>query len=94
MPTKAPRSASHRSHPNRTAASHATGSPPGAPRTVALESATMAASHIDDRRLTPVLGMNRCIKVKAHFVVYPARHARKPAVEAFLAWVHGEASRR
>lgn len=61
---------------------------------VALESATMAAAHIADGRLRPVLGLQKCIKVKAHFAVYPARHARKPPVEAFLAWIHGEASRR
>jgi len=29
----------------------------------------------------------------AHFAVYPARHAKRPPVEAFLAWVHSEASR-
>lgn len=61
---------------------------------VALESATMAATHIADGRLRPVLGMQKAAKVKAHFVVYPARHARKPPVEAFLAWIHGEASKR
>ena len=61
---------------------------------VALESATMAAGHIAEGRLRPVMGMDKSIQVKAHFVVYPARHARKPPVEAFLAWIHGEASKR
>jgi DNA-binding transcriptional LysR family regulator len=60
---------------------------------VALESATIAARHIAERRLRPVFGREMALKVKAHFVVYPARHARLPAVEAFLAWVHGEAAR-
>jgi DNA-binding transcriptional LysR family regulator len=61
---------------------------------VALESATMAAGHIAEGKLKPVMGMEKAIRVKAHFAVYPARHARKPPVEAFLAWMHGEASKR
>ena len=60
---------------------------------VALESTTNAGLHLADKRLKPVFGMAQAIRVKAHFVVYPARHARRPPVEAFLAWVHGEAAR-
>jgi DNA-binding transcriptional LysR family regulator len=60
---------------------------------VALESATMAARHIAEGKLRAVMGMDKAIRVKAHFVVYPARHARKPPVEAFLAWIHREASK-
>jgi hypothetical protein len=30
--------------------------------------------------------------VKAHFAVYPPRHAKRPSVEAFLSWLHGEAA--
>jgi DNA-binding transcriptional LysR family regulator len=60
---------------------------------VALESATIAGRHIADRRLRPVFGLDKAIKVKAHFAVYPARHARRPPVEAFLAWIHGEAAK-
>jgi hypothetical protein len=33
------------------------------------------------------------VKVKAHFAVYPARHAKRPAVEAFLGWLHREAAK-
>jgi len=33
------------------------------------------------------------VRVKAHFVVYPARHAKRAPVEAFLGWVHAEAAR-
>jgi hypothetical protein len=33
------------------------------------------------------------IPVKAHFAVYPARHAKRPPVEAFLSWLHGEPRR-
>ncbi|HEY6087207.1 MAG TPA: LysR substrate-binding domain-containing protein [Burkholderiaceae bacterium] len=60
---------------------------------VALESATIAGRHIAERRLRPVFGLEKAIKVKAHFAVYPARHAKRPPVEAFLAWVHGEAAK-
>jgi DNA-binding transcriptional LysR family regulator len=60
---------------------------------VALESATIAGRHIADRRLRPVFGLDKAIKVKAHFAVYPARHARRPPVEAFLSWIHGEAAK-
>jgi DNA-binding transcriptional LysR family regulator len=60
---------------------------------VALESTTIAGRHIAERRLRPVCGLDKAIKVKAHFAVYPARHAKRPPVEAFLAWLHGEASR-
>jgi DNA-binding transcriptional LysR family regulator len=60
---------------------------------VALESATIAGRHIAERKLRPVFGLDKSIKVKAHFAVYPARHAKRPPVEAFLAWVHREASK-
>jgi DNA-binding transcriptional LysR family regulator len=60
---------------------------------VALESATMANQHLADGRLRPVFGSDRSIKVKAHFAVYPNRHAHRPPVEAFLAWLHAEAAK-
>jgi DNA-binding transcriptional LysR family regulator len=60
---------------------------------IALESAVMAQSHLQDGRLRAVCGFDRAVRVKAHFAVYPARHARRPAVEAFLAWIHAEAAR-
>ncbi|WP_372528211.1 LysR substrate-binding domain-containing protein [Piscinibacter sp.] len=60
---------------------------------VALESATIAGRHIAERKLRPVFGLDKAVKVKAHFAVYPARHAKRPPVEAFLAWLHGEASK-
>lgn len=59
---------------------------------VALESATNAAGHLADGRLSPVFGLDKAVRVKAHFAVYPARHAQRPPVEAFLAWIHGEAA--
>jgi DNA-binding transcriptional LysR family regulator len=60
---------------------------------VALESATIAGRHIAERKLRPIFGLDKAIQVKAHFAVYPARHARRPPLEAFLAWLHGEASK-
>ena len=60
---------------------------------VALESATIAGRHLTERKLRPVFGLDKAVKVKAHFAVYPARHAKRPPVEAFLAWLHGEASK-
>ncbi len=60
---------------------------------VALESSVNAGPHLAARRLKPVFGMDKAIRVKAHFVVYPAKHARRPTVEAFVSWVHREAAR-
>ena len=60
---------------------------------VALESATIAGRHIAERKLRPVFGLDKAVKVKAHFAVYPARHAKRPPVEAFLSWLHAEASK-
>jgi DNA-binding transcriptional LysR family regulator len=59
---------------------------------VALESTTIGGGHLADGRLRPVFGLERAVRVKPHFVVYPARHARRQPVEAFLAWLHREAA--
>jgi len=59
---------------------------------VALESTTNAGRHIAERKLRPVFGFAKAIKIKAHFAVYPARHAKRPPVKAFLTWLHQEAS--
>ena len=60
---------------------------------VALESATIAGGHLAEGKLRPVFGLDKAVKIKAHFAVYPARHALRPPVEAFLAWLHTEAAR-
>ncbi len=60
---------------------------------VALESATNAGQHLADGKLKAVFGMEQAVRVKAHFAVYPARYAKRPAVKAFLAWIHAEAAR-
>jgi DNA-binding transcriptional LysR family regulator len=59
---------------------------------VALESTTTGGMHLAEGKLRPVLGMDKSIRVKAHFAVYPARHGKRPPVEAFLSWLHGEAA--
>ncbi|MEO0004177.1 MAG: hypothetical protein RLZZ22_1869 [Pseudomonadota bacterium] len=59
---------------------------------VALESETLASHHLSKGLLRPVFGFDMSIPVKAHFAVYPARHAKRPTVEAFLSWLHGEAA--
>ena len=60
---------------------------------VALESATNAERHLAEGKLKAMFGMEKAIHVKAHFAVYPPSHARRPSVEAFLAWIHAEAAR-
>lgn len=60
---------------------------------VALESATNAGGHLAEGKLKAPFGMEQAIRVKAHFAVYPERHAKRPAVEAFLSWLHSEAAR-
>lgn len=60
---------------------------------VALESSTIAGRHIAERKLKPVFGIEKAIKVKAHFLVYPARYSKRAPVEAFLGWLHREASK-
>lgn len=60
---------------------------------VALESATLAGRLIAKGELRPIFGYDMSVRVKAHFAVYPARHARRPAVEVFLSWLHTEAAK-
>lgn len=60
---------------------------------VALESTMNAGRHIAERKLRPVFGLEKAIKIKAHFAVYPARHAKRPPVEAFLTWLHQQAAK-
>ena len=60
---------------------------------VALESTTIGGLHLKEGKLRAVFGREKGISVKAHFAVYPARHANRPAVEDFLRWLHGEAAR-
>lgn len=59
---------------------------------VALESTITGGKHLAEGKLRPVLGIDKCLRVKAHFAVYPARHAKRRPVEAFLSWLHGMAA--
>lgn len=61
---------------------------------VALESATIADRHLAERKLKPLFGLEQAVKVQAHFAVFPARHAKRPAVAAFLTWLRAQAARR
>ena len=60
---------------------------------VALESYTIAGRHVAEGKLRAIFGLDKAVRVKAHFAVYPARHAKRAPVEAFLSWLHGEASK-
>ena len=60
---------------------------------VALESTIIAGRYLREGSLRPIFGQEKCLRVKAHFAVYPARHGKRPPVEAFLAWMHAEAAK-
>jgi DNA-binding transcriptional LysR family regulator len=60
---------------------------------VALESSTIASRHIADGKLVPLFARNKSIRVKAHYAVYPTRHAKRPAVAAFMTWLRERAAR-
>lgn len=54
---------------------------------VALESNRIAAPHIEEGRLVPVFDPQWSIGIEGHFIVYPARHKRRPEVESFIDWL-------
>ncbi len=58
---------------------------------VTLESATIGGDHIAAGRLQAVFDPKMSLEVKAHFIVYPARHASRPEVLRFLEWLREEA---
>jgi DNA-binding transcriptional LysR family regulator len=60
---------------------------------VALESTSIAERYLAQGSLKPVFGLAKSIRVEAHFAVYPARHAKRSPVEAFLTWLHREAAK-
>ena len=51
---------------------------------VALESTTIAGPHIPEGRLQPLVDMDRALTIQGHFLVFPARHAKRPEVEIFV----------
>jgi DNA-binding transcriptional LysR family regulator len=58
---------------------------------VALESTTIAASHIAEGRLVPLFDPSWAMTIQGHFVVYPARHGKRPEVESFVLWLQAQA---
>ena len=58
---------------------------------VALESTSIGQSLITSGKLQPVFAEDLCIQVRAHFMVYPARHASRPEVKSFVEWLREEA---
>jgi LysR family glycine cleavage system transcriptional activator len=59
---------------------------------VALESTSIGAPHLREKRLRPIFKDDSFdIPVQAHFLVYPARHAQRSEVANFLDWVRREA---
>ncbi len=61
---------------------------------VALESTSIGQSLITSGRLQPVFGDPLSLQVRAHFMVYPPRHASRPGVKHFVAWLREEAAAR
>jgi len=59
---------------------------------VALESTMNAADHIARGELIAPFGLAQAVKIKGHFVVYPARNAHRPSAQTFLSWLHQEAA--
>jgi len=61
---------------------------------VALESTTIASPHIIEGKLVPLFDPALAVTVQGHWVVYPARHAKRPEVETFVHWLRdqGEAA--
>ncbi len=59
---------------------------------VALESTTTGSKHLAEGSVRAIFGIEKSIRVKAHFAVYPPRHGKRAPVEAFLAWLHREAA--
>ncbi len=59
---------------------------------VALESELMARQYIADGKLQMIFAPEQAIRIKAHFAVYPSRHASRPPVAAFLNWLHEQSA--
>jgi len=57
---------------------------------VALESGSLSQGLVASGKLQPVFEDSMSLQVQAHFAVYPARHATRPEVVAFLQWLREE----
>ena len=58
---------------------------------IALESDRIASQHIEAGRLRPVFHTAWSLPIKAHFMVYPARHAQRAEVSQFVSWMREQA---
>jgi DNA-binding transcriptional LysR family regulator len=58
---------------------------------VALESSAIGAGHIEAGRLRPVFPDLPALAMRAHFIVYPQRHAERPEVAQFIEWMARQA---
>ena len=45
----------------------------------------------EPRAADAVFAEDLCMQVRAHFMVYPARHASRPEVKSFVEWLREEA---
>jgi DNA-binding transcriptional LysR family regulator len=57
---------------------------------IALESSTIAATHIEAGHLQPLFSLEWSMPVKAHFAVYPPRHEQRHEVAQFVRWLHAQ----
>jgi len=57
---------------------------------IALESEQIAAQHIASGRLRRVFRAEWALPVRAHFIVYPERHAQRVEVAQFLTWLRDQ----
>jgi LysR family glycine cleavage system transcriptional activator len=57
---------------------------------VALESDQIAAQHVVSGRLRPVFHPAWALPVRAHFIVYPERHAHRIEVTRFVSWLRDQ----
>jgi DNA-binding transcriptional LysR family regulator len=55
---------------------------------IAFDSASIAAGHIEQKRLELIFPVEWCLKVHAHFIVLPTRHLHRPEVANFIDWMH------
>jgi len=46
------------------------------------------------KRLVPLFDASRATTVQGHFLVYPARHAKRAEIETFVHWLQREAQSR
>lgn len=54
---------------------------------VALESSTIAESHLRSRQLKPAFAGRAGVLVQAHFMVYPPHHSQRAELKHFTGWL-------